>query len=192
MPGTTLYRHMSWETQAQSLFRDDPLENQFTPVLLPEESHGKRSLASFSPQSCIESDMKWLSTHSCHLINQWSWNLNALPHTSWDFVYSHTCQETNESWKVNLLASGCGDPSYQPGQDELPRWLQASRIRPHWLCLWFLGLECGWLLFQSSHLVFSQDQWERTRISSLDELTKVSLPLPDCVKVTSLFPSQSL
>ena len=42
------------ETQAQSLGREDPLEEEMapTPVFLPGESHGWRSLAGHSPCGC--------------------------------------------------------------------------------------------------------------------------------------------
>ena len=41
------------------LDREDPLEEawQLTPVFLPGESHGQRSLAGYSPWGCKESDM---------------------------------------------------------------------------------------------------------------------------------------
>ena len=41
-----------WKTQVQSLGREDPLEKKLepTPVFLPEESHGQRSLEGYSPQ----------------------------------------------------------------------------------------------------------------------------------------------
>ena len=47
------------ETRVQSLGREDPLkkERQSTPVFLPGESHGQRSLASYSPWGSKESDM---------------------------------------------------------------------------------------------------------------------------------------
>ena len=46
------------ETWVQSLGREDPLEKEMAthPVLLPGESHGQRSLVSYSPQGCKESD----------------------------------------------------------------------------------------------------------------------------------------
>ena len=48
------------ETLVQSLGQKDPLENSHewlsTPVFLPEEFHGERSLAGYSPQVCRESD----------------------------------------------------------------------------------------------------------------------------------------
>ena len=47
------------ETQVQSLDREDPLEKGMvpTPVFLPGESHGQRSLAGYSPWGRTESDM---------------------------------------------------------------------------------------------------------------------------------------
>ena len=42
------------ETWAQSLGQEDPREEEMerTPVFLPEESHGQRSLAGYNPQVC--------------------------------------------------------------------------------------------------------------------------------------------
>ena len=55
------------ETWVRSLVWEDPLERkewQPTPVFLPGESHGQRSLVGLSPQGCRESDMtEWL-THT--------------------------------------------------------------------------------------------------------------------------------
>ena len=47
------------ETWVQSLGWEDPLEKErlFTPVLLPGEFHGQRSLAGYSLWGCKESDM---------------------------------------------------------------------------------------------------------------------------------------
>ena len=46
------------ETWIRSLGREDPLEKEMqpTPVLLPEKSHGRRSLVGYSPWGCKESD----------------------------------------------------------------------------------------------------------------------------------------
>ena len=46
------------ETGVQSLGQEDPLEKgwQLTPVFLPGEFHGQRSLAGYSPQGHRESD----------------------------------------------------------------------------------------------------------------------------------------
>ena len=46
-----------WETQVQSLKHEDPQRREWlpSPVFLPEEFHGQRSLA--SPWHCKESDM---------------------------------------------------------------------------------------------------------------------------------------
>ena len=47
------------ETQVRSLGQEDPLEKEWqsTPVLLPEKSHGQRSLVGYSPWGHKESDM---------------------------------------------------------------------------------------------------------------------------------------
>ena len=49
------------ETWVQSLGQEDPLEkgmaNHSTPVFLPGEFHGQKSLAGYSPWGCKESDM---------------------------------------------------------------------------------------------------------------------------------------
>ena len=46
------------ETWVQSLLWEDPLEKemQTTPLLLPGESHGQKSLVGYSPWTCKESD----------------------------------------------------------------------------------------------------------------------------------------
>ena len=44
-----------WETQVQSLGWEDPLERDtFTPVFLPGEFHGQRSLVGYSLWGCKE------------------------------------------------------------------------------------------------------------------------------------------
>ena len=47
------------ETQVPSLGQEDPLEKEWlpTPVFLPREFHGQRSLADYSPWGRKESDM---------------------------------------------------------------------------------------------------------------------------------------
>ena len=52
------------EIRVPSLGREDPLERQWqpTPVFLPGEPRGQRSLAGYSPQGCKESDTtEWLT-----------------------------------------------------------------------------------------------------------------------------------
>ena len=48
------------ETQVQSLGREDLLEKEMTttPIFLPGESHGQRSLSGYSPRGCKESDTR--------------------------------------------------------------------------------------------------------------------------------------
>ena len=38
---------------------------QLTPVFLPGESHGQRSLAGYNPQGCTESDMTEATQQAC-------------------------------------------------------------------------------------------------------------------------------
>ena len=47
-----------WETQVRSPGQEDPLEKglETTPVFLPEEAHGQRNLAGYSPWDGKESD----------------------------------------------------------------------------------------------------------------------------------------
>ena len=47
-----------WETSVLSLGWEDPLEKEIatTPVFLPGESHGRRSLVGYSPRGRKESD----------------------------------------------------------------------------------------------------------------------------------------
>ena len=48
-----------WETQVQSTGQEDPLEKEMqpTPVFLPGESHGQRSLVHYSPWGFKESEL---------------------------------------------------------------------------------------------------------------------------------------
>ena len=49
------------ETQVQSLGWEDPLEKGMTPVFLPGEFHGRRSLVGYRPRGHKESDQLTLS-----------------------------------------------------------------------------------------------------------------------------------
>ena len=48
-----------WETWVQCLGKIDPLRREWlpTPVFLPGEFHGQRSLVAYAPWGCKESDM---------------------------------------------------------------------------------------------------------------------------------------
>ena len=54
------------EMQVRSLDQEDPLEKEMqpTPVFLPGEFHGQRSLAGYSTGCCKESEMTEQQTHS--------------------------------------------------------------------------------------------------------------------------------
>ena len=58
-----------WETWVQSLGLEDPLEKEMapTPVFLPGESHGRRSLVGYSPWGRKESD----TTERLHFGKHW-------------------------------------------------------------------------------------------------------------------------
>ena len=45
------------ETGVRSLGQEDSLKRMATPVFLPGEFHGQRSLAGYNPWCCKESDM---------------------------------------------------------------------------------------------------------------------------------------
>ena len=50
--------------QVRSLDWEDPQEKDMdTPVFLPRESHGQRSLVGYSPWGCKESDTTEMSEH---------------------------------------------------------------------------------------------------------------------------------
>ena len=59
------------EMQSQSLDQEEPLEEGMAThsVFLPEESHGQRRLAGYSPQGCKESDTTEVTQHVC--TNSW-------------------------------------------------------------------------------------------------------------------------
>ena len=54
------------ETQVHFLGQEDPLEKRraTTPIFLPGESHGQRSLVGYSPEGHKESDMTEVTEHS--------------------------------------------------------------------------------------------------------------------------------
>ena len=61
------------EMQVRSLGQEDPLERKWqpTPVFLPEEFHGQRCLAGYSPWGCAELDMtQQLNKPHHHLCSQ--------------------------------------------------------------------------------------------------------------------------
>jgi len=60
-----------WETWVQSWVRKIPQrrEWQLTPVFLPGEFHGQKSLLGYSPWGCKESDTTEQLTHSTPYVN---------------------------------------------------------------------------------------------------------------------------
>ena len=109
------------ETWVWSLGWEDPLETGMatTPVFLPGESHGQRSLEGYSPSGCEELDMTY--NYRFHLVrvvsgdlsssegirqwffpHEWAWNSHSKWKTSWPppCLFSHS-----------LLTSPLSDPS---------------------------------------------------------------------------------
>ena len=71
-PGDTVARNQlpvqeTQEMWVPSLGQEDPLEweKATTPVFLPGEFHGQRSLVSYSPWGCKESNMTEVTGHAC-------------------------------------------------------------------------------------------------------------------------------
>ena len=64
------------ETWDQSLDREDPLKKGMatTPVFLPGEFHGQRSLVGYSPCGCKELDTTEQLTHKSTLLVGVNWN----------------------------------------------------------------------------------------------------------------------
>ena len=91
-----------WETQVQSLGREDPLKKEWqpTPVFLLGESQGQRSLVGYSPQGHKESDTtERLHTHThthsyacvqCHFFYM---------------VYHELSISITSSWRPSLVPS---------------------------------------------------------------------------------------
>ena len=66
--------------RVRSLGQKDPLEKEMatTPVFLPGESQGQRSLVGYSPWGCKESDMTERLTHIPRDVEQALWASVAL------------------------------------------------------------------------------------------------------------------
>ena len=64
-----------WEIWVQSLGQEDPLEKGMlpTPVFMPGESHGQRSLAGYRPWGCKESDITEQLTLSLFFVALFQW-----------------------------------------------------------------------------------------------------------------------
>ena len=74
------------ETQVQSLDREDPWRRKWQPtsVFMPGKSHGRRSLAGYTPWVCKESDMTEVTWHAhTDILSQNLMNLFSVYHNSW-------------------------------------------------------------------------------------------------------------
>jgi len=76
-PGGTSDKEAACQCRRHKRCRFDPWVGKIpwrwawqpTPVFLPGESHGQRSLAGYCPQSCTESDTTEGTWHACQLKN---------------------------------------------------------------------------------------------------------------------------
>ena len=76
---------------------------QPTPVFLPGESHGQRTLAGYSPRGHKVSDMtEWLSMHAC--INIDTTNLGKMLYSIVEI--ETTGNSSSETWKISVLGPG--------------------------------------------------------------------------------------
>ena len=92
------------ETRVQSLSQNHPWRREWlpSPVFLPEESHGQRSLMSYSPWGCKESDTTeqltlLLSSYKIPEFSSWKrsllWDLLSLS----PVVLGHVCSDRTHS-----------------------------------------------------------------------------------------------
>ena len=74
------------ETWVRSLGQEDPRKWQPTPVFLPGESHGWRSLVGYSPRDCKELD----KTERLHSLTQGGHNFPSKEEASFNFMAAIT------------------------------------------------------------------------------------------------------
>ena len=112
------------ETQVQLLVRKIPWRRKWqpTPVFLPGESHGQRSLVGYSPWNHKESDKtEWLTQHNITIVHS-PWLLQPLP-------YFGVGEEISQnSWAISvcfLWPVLCIIKSYTRSSPERPWFLKA-------------------------------------------------------------------
>ena len=89
------------ETWVWSLGQEDPLEKEEpTPIFLPEESHGQRSLVGYCPWGRKESDMIEWVTHSVSLYLLFLTFL--IPHKKNESYVIHTSPDTAVKTNMDL------------------------------------------------------------------------------------------
>ena len=92
---------------------------QPTPVLLPGESCGQRSLVSYGPWSCKESDTTEVTWHACTRALQWPSLTSVSKKRNTTFDYENHClfskmQSLNRGiWKHRKLLTGAGETESQ-------------------------------------------------------------------------------
>ena len=108
------------ETRVQSLGREDPWRRKWqpTPASLPRESHGPRSLASYSPWGLKESDMTELTHTQTHILIHAHTHVGRGPHLPhWNWVgegWEHAIHTTFPLTLPHLSLPGTHLPSPEP------------------------------------------------------------------------------
>ena len=95
----------TWDA-VRSLSQEDPCRRawQLTPVFLPGESHGQRSLVGYSPWGCKETQLKQLSMHAMHEGNKQETGTERtrgrVAHMAHTGTQDKLCWMREHTWKV--------------------------------------------------------------------------------------------
>ena len=107
-----------------------------TPVFLPRECHGQRSLAGYSPWGRKESDMTEATEHTLP-----SWGLSAIPTLSSRFPSSPTIFSHSKLSPCDLMK---WTDSWMASKHQQETWPRPWPQGPHCPCLWLdLGIACN-------------------------------------------------
>ena len=118
-----LSRQGTQEMQVRSLDQEDPLEEGMaTPVFLPGESHGQRSLEGYTPQSHKESDMTEVAQQAC-MSTDGSQSLTFLSSIFQSFCFQ--AQATCHSSGVHIYSNV--RPSHHKTNDQVNQGTQPRR-----------------------------------------------------------------
>ena len=101
-----------WKTWVQSLGGEDPLE-KWVAVFFPGEFHGQRSLASYRPWGCRESDTTGQLTHTHAHVSYWKLPfveiIKCQNHTTLFIYFDHasSIRNPNQGSNPHLLPLKC-------------------------------------------------------------------------------------
>ena len=109
---------------------------QTTPVFLPGESHGQRSLVGYSPWGDKESDTTEATCHTCTCVNIkeefMQCYLDGVQHGCFHFCWAQGCHMGSGWWKVRVLTRNWPEGSTAQGSSLQRSWVVAAWLRlPH-------------------------------------------------------------